>query len=450
MNKNSISEKIAELFELYKSGALTKEEYDLLKSELLTEVNPPITKDRDTIPPIIKDRDTIITEGIAKAISGEYKEVIHLLTPILDINKSENLLHNRGALFLTYCLCESKETYEKISKRFATIDFKILKQNYLQSEEQILLKITEYVVKSRLSQINSYNSDVQLERLADFFMNNEYYTENSNSQLANIWYSIGTKQVELKLYASSLNSIEMARNLMPDEIRYKNKYVEIENLIQDKKQKRKRIIKVTVKSTVVLLIAIAVSFYAYTYFFQEKNAFELAKKENTLRACLSYLNEYPNGKYSPEIKLIQEEANWCEIKMSHSIASYKSYLLTHPHGKHFQEANDSLLKLKFDINRKVQGRYFLVTNDNNTNAITKQYIEFDKNGKCNYLKNNCNEYGLCTDYYTIKDDMIYLYHSKYVLSLKYDNTMVFDIGINDFTCGNHRDGDRVYLIEAKL
>ena len=56
MNNESISKKLSELFELYNSQAITKEEYDLLKSQLLNETDP--------IPPDGNQKETITKEEL--------------------------------------------------------------------------------------------------------------------------------------------------------------------------------------------------------------------------------------------------------------------------------------------------------------------------------------------------------------------------------------------------
>ena len=165
MNPNYISSKLQDLFDLFKSGALSQEEFDLLKSELL---NDEISKDGAIT--VVKDRDTIIKDGIEIALKGDYNEAIGVLTKILNQNNYNDLIHNRGILYLAYCLCENKVLLQDISHRFSSIDFNILKQHYQPIDEQTALKITEYIVKKRLNEVISQeNPAFQIKRLIDSY-----------------------------------------------------------------------------------------------------------------------------------------------------------------------------------------------------------------------------------------------------------------------------------------
>ena len=258
MEEKSIVTRLQELSELLNSGVLNQEEFEALKSELLYGVKsntPPKT--------IAKDKDTLITEGIEKSIEGNYKEALDLFKEVLNGEKQLDLLSNRGNLYLIICLIETNEDLKEIRERFQTINFKVLKQNHQKLEEEKVLKIIEYIVDSiKDIKIKDYVFLI----LNDIIANNlkiDYFTIDSNSRIAKIWFAIANRQIEFKLYEDSLNAIQKAIALNPEEQSYKQKYAEVEELIKNKKNKGKKILKIATVSVVALVLVSVLSFYFY-------------------------------------------------------------------------------------------------------------------------------------------------------------------------------------------
>lgn len=82
MNNDSISAKLQELFELYSSGALTKQEYDVLKSQIIGKKVPgPITEEKHAslVPPSLPEN-----QGVS------YNESISNSTPTGRFNLSKS------------------------------------------------------------------------------------------------------------------------------------------------------------------------------------------------------------------------------------------------------------------------------------------------------------------------------------------------------------------------
>ena len=67
MNQDSISNKLSELFDLFKSGALTKDEYDQLKAKIINkdEVQPIIEKVQE-IEPVKEVKKETLPEKVYK------------------------------------------------------------------------------------------------------------------------------------------------------------------------------------------------------------------------------------------------------------------------------------------------------------------------------------------------------------------------------------------------
>jgi tetratricopeptide (TPR) repeat protein len=292
----------------------------------------------------LTDRITTIYTAIGKTISGDYNGAILLLKPILSNGKQAGINDNRGMLYLAYCLCESSVDLDEISQKYSTIDFNILKQNHQLLDEQTAVKITEYVLRRKLSTINSHNNpQLELKQLSDSYLNLEYFTIISNPNIAELWFAIGSKQKELELYDQAKVSYRIAHNLMPEDALYQNIGTEIEELDDARSQKKTRNRIIAIVSVVVFVIAIAASIYAYRYFGEQK-AYESAKLENTISAYQSYLDKFPSGRYVSEVKKLQEgeDVVWEDLKRSNSVDGYKNYLSKFPTGKYAVEANDTL------------------------------------------------------------------------------------------------------------
>ena len=204
-----------------------------------------------------RDRIPIIYAGIEKPINGEYEAGNNMLSPLFSDDKQTDINNNRRLLYLIFCLSQKSISILELVKRYSAIDFKMLKQNYHRLYEQTAIKIIEYIIKHRLNDINLKDDpESKIERLKRTFLQNDYFTINCNSQIADIWYSIGNKQVELKLLDHALISFQKSIDLLPNETKYTKKYVDIKDLIQSNIKKKTRQVKIVVFSIISAVIII--------------------------------------------------------------------------------------------------------------------------------------------------------------------------------------------------
>ncbi|PIQ31072.1 MAG: hypothetical protein COW63_08615 [Bacteroidetes bacterium CG18_big_fil_WC_8_21_14_2_50_41_14] len=201
------------------------------------------------------DRVTLIYDAIGEALNSEYKISKDLLLPVLstkDISLND-LDNNRGFLYLTYCLCRTNADMNEINHWLSLINIHVLKKNYSLADEQTLAKTVLFIVNNKLGAVKSFNAKIVIEDLIreklkpiDF-----YFTGNTNQVISEIWYNIGTKQAEFKLYSDSVSSLKRSCDLLPDEEKFVEKYKETQNILYGNKRKRKK--KVIIYSSIVSL-----------------------------------------------------------------------------------------------------------------------------------------------------------------------------------------------------
>jgi len=127
-------------------------------------------------------------------------------------------------------------------------------------------------------------------------------------------------------------------------------------------------------------------YYTESYYYLK------AKKSNNIDDYWTYLEKYPNGKYSDKIKKYLDNYYWKNCK---NIEECEKYLSKIKWGMHRDEAKtkleklyykqcDSIYKCKLYLKKYPHGKY---------SKIVKQKIEklFFKNCSCNYL-DGCNYY----------------------------------------------------------
>lgn len=248
------------------------------------------------------DRITTIYAGIGKVMDGNYTDAIKLLTPILssEISDKTDINSNLGLLYLVYSLCQSSSGLSPIKRWAAKINYENLKQNYQPLDEQKVVFITEFIINQSLKVVQpSTNARDQIFELTKAYLPKGYFTTNSNSTIAELWFAIGNKQVDVKNLSDAVNSFQKAIDLRPNETKYQQKQSEINELLEGaQNEKSKKMKKVLVVSFAALAI-IAVSVFAFK-FLQEKALWNEAKSLNSTAGYTKYLSGYPNGKYSSE------------------------------------------------------------------------------------------------------------------------------------------------------
>lgn len=257
-----------------------------------------------------KDRITTLYIGIDKVLNADYNTAINLLVPVLsdgkiDCNDLDNTL---GFIYLVYSLFQTKndtlDTFQWVSK----IDFKVLKNEYYILDDQIIAKTVLYIIDYESNKFKStVDTTHNIEYLENNYLNKVQLTKNTNSIISAIWYKLGEKRVELKLYEDSLKSFEKALELMPNEKKYKEKHAEILKKIEIVKLKRKRKSILAFGIAIIFIVFIVVSLFAY--------------------------------------KNYQENALWKEAQGLKSREGYDKYIATYPTGKYVTQANDNLISI---------------------------------------------------------------------------------------------------------
>ena len=287
------------------------------------------------------DRITTIYAGINKALNADYKAAIKLLSPILRDNehtKQNDINTNRGILYLVYSLCQSSAGLPEITLWAARINHQNLKQNYHALDEETNVKIIEFIVNQSLSEITpSENAHYQFSKITETYLVNVYFTAINNSKIAELWYAVGNKQAESKIFSDAVDSFQKASDLMPNETKYKEKYNEYLNLFENYTRERKKKTNSLIGASIVGLIIIVVSIFAY-FRFEEKSAFDMAKNLNTTSSYQTYLDKYPKGEYLIDALQLKEEAAWNLAKTLNTAEGYNDFISYYANSKHYQEA----------------------------------------------------------------------------------------------------------------
>ena len=368
------------------------------------------------------ERISNIYAGIGMALEGEFQEAINLLNKgILKANNND-INNLRCHLYLSYCICKSSGVIWEVTAWFDNINFKILKKAYHTQDEHALIQIVNYIIDLKLNKIADTPYVAKQFELITSYLNNDYFTEISNSQIAEIWHSIANKHVEIDLLGDALISIRMAIKLNSVENRYIKKQIEIQELIETNRLKRKRKVKILIATTIVGILIIAISIFGYLNY-QERKAFEAAKSVNTLLSFQNYLDKYPNGKYLVETKELREVPTWMETKSLNSKDSYSNYLSNYPKGKFESEANDSL-RIINEIEKKKAERieHLKLWNEENAKAsVLNELKTYTKWAEQNYDGGYSNENQNPDVQVVSKFQMIAMPHEDIFVTLGFTN-----------------------------
>jgi len=87
----------------------------------------------------------------------------------------------------------------------------------------------------------------------------------------------------------------------------------------------------------------------------EQNAFESAKKRDTIPAYSAFLRAFPNGAYSDQalsrIVELEDDQAWEQARKRDQVSDYFRYLRRHPEGRHVEKAIEAIERLE---QRKVE------------------------------------------------------------------------------------------------
>lgn len=295
-----------------------------------------------------KDILTYFYAGIYKLNNSEYelsKELLQIgITNYYAQNNKLNVHCSRAILYFTYCLTKTKADISTIKLWFEKIDFKTLRENYFILDEEIAAKIIYAITILTMRELKSSHNSYYIirEHIKEYLENTKFYfTEKSNFIIADSWYEIALKQLELNLLYDALNSSQEAIILMPFESKYLEKEAEIKKNI-DLNTSRKNKKKTYVITGISILILIGVLSTIFVLRHIEYKKWDSIKKENTLSSFKDYLAEYPNGKYEKEAKKNIDSLLWAKAVSSNNYESYKLYVDSSYNKLHAQEANNIL------------------------------------------------------------------------------------------------------------
>ena len=289
---------------------------------------------------------TTVYTSIGDALEGDFTSAIKTLNPILKKKVENSTTINRGYLFLTYCLCQNNADKAEIYQMSSNIDFEILKREQLPIDENPRQIIAEYLFNSKLQEVNpAKNPQSQIAEAIDFYLNYGGIPQKDKTKIAQAWYLVGMKHVELKLLADSLASLQKALDFVPDDTRFIEKCAELKKLIAlyNKRRERKKLL-VFVSSIAIIISTIAIPIFIGKY--KDNKAYESAKLANTENSYKSYIENYPEGNHLNEVKELEENVYWNRTKKINTSDAYHTYLFVHFTGKHASEASDSLSSLK--------------------------------------------------------------------------------------------------------
>ncbi|WP_319479107.1 FISUMP domain-containing protein [uncultured Draconibacterium sp.] len=327
MKEESISTKLQELFDLYKSGVLEKLEYDSLKAELLNKSENLLPKQSET-----KNKPEI-DEG--------------------NTDKEKPKIQDETNLSVLQ---------QKLKSDPLNID---LLHKYAQS----LYKEGNY--KEAITTIHKVLSLIENDAEAEKLLLNSY--------------------IKLNRYEDAISALRKWISENPNEPRHKDKLVEVKSLYDNYKRKRNRNKIIAISSVVVIIVLIVLSIFVENNsekklaLEKEKTAYELVKQKQLVSPCMEYLHDYPNGLYVAEVKALQEDFQWKEAKTSNTIHSYEKYILLYPNGRYVEEANDAKNVIIDKIERNKQD---LNTTSNKSNAAIEKETNILANEKRDQIAKN--------------------------------------------------------------
>jgi len=112
----------------------------------------------------------------------------------------------------------------------------------------------------------------------------------------------------------------------------------------------------------------------------EKNAYELASKQNTIHAYKSFLYMYPNGNYVAKAQKNIEFISYNEASSTNTIASYNAYLKQYPNGEYASFVRSNIEELAQRRREQAEKASYEKASSQNTIAAYKAYLKQYPNG----------------------------------------------------------------------
>lgn len=209
-----------------------------------------------------RDKITIIYVGIGKALEAEYLDAIELLKLVLENENFEkgNTHDNRGLLYFIYSLCKSLSDLTEIERWYSKLNPNFLTLTKIQFDIEVAGAIVQYILRNKLNEISaSSTARNKIDGLIRLYLNKFPDSDKSNSEIAEMWYSIGMKQKGFNLLDDAFNSVQKSTELNFKEIKYKQAFNELKELLQKEKKKKKER-KLLFRFAVFLIVALIVIF----------------------------------------------------------------------------------------------------------------------------------------------------------------------------------------------
>lgn len=248
-----------------------------------------------------RERIVVIYASINECLSGNYKEAVETLTPIL-LNEDPSLLDihdQRALLYLTYSLCKVDSNIREVDRWFKLLNFKFI-NDFKHPVDEVT------IAKTVIEMINIYFADKKLKKdkkekveyVIYIYINeaNICFSEHTNSYVADIWNKIAEVQESANLLKEAQISLKKAIDLSPESAEYKDKLKHITEYLEEKKKKKKRHNTVFGISTILIVVTLTASYFIYNRHIENK-AWETAKNSNTCESFQEFLESYPESKY---------------------------------------------------------------------------------------------------------------------------------------------------------
>lgn len=282
-----------------------------------------------------------IYSGVWNALNEDYKTAKNILQKVVKIEKSKqkDININRGLLYLLFSKIQDENYSPEFLLIYNIIDFNVLQENQNATDEQVLIRIFDYLTTEGF---RKNTSKKQLNKWVKQLPKLEYFNENYELT-ANLWKTIGKKQLELNLYKDSSNSFKKAQKFIPEnkEFKFYQKHAE------EKYKAQKRIwalLKVT-SFLVLIFMIFAFVFMPIRRQQQEKSLYEKVIAENTYEDYRDFLNQYPTGKFYDEIYNKSDELYWNMATTKNNVDAYNEYLKEFPDGSYAIESKNKIDEL---------------------------------------------------------------------------------------------------------
>ncbi len=254
------------------------------------------------------DQLIVLYAGVGKAIRNDFDTAVEILSTALtnkDIPLTEP--HNViGSLYLAYALSNTVDNPQTIDQWINSVDLDVLKSNQHQLHDHYLANTISNVYLLKLHQLDhmrasAFHSEIK-KLTSEYLYDPDKYFPGQNWQVyASLWYATALKQESFGFYSNAIVSMEKCVNLEPDNESYDDK---LDHLKHERKKiaskKKKRL--VIFSSVVISVIFITVGGYFFVDYYQDRQAWNNSRNEDTYDAYVMYLRNFHGGRFEENVK----------------------------------------------------------------------------------------------------------------------------------------------------